>query len=123
MDGGKHWSDMWDTGIYGQPGTPVGLPDGTLAVIAIDRSTRPVITVRTSRDRGRTLEEELIIYDRHTNPQDSRNMSMNEAWEEMGNYCVGHPHLLHLGHGQLLAYYYAGNDTDQTAIEFVQIRI
>jgi len=123
LDGGKTWGELWDTGIYGQPGQPVDLGDGRIATIAIDRSDRPVITVRTSRDRGRTYDDELVIYDGDLSKQDSRNMSMNEAWDEMGRFSVGHPNLIKLGDGEILAYYYAGNHYNSTSIEFVRISV
>ncbi len=123
MDGGKTWGEIWDTGIYGQPGQPVDLGDGRIATIVIDRSERPVITVRTSRDRGRTYDDMLVIYDRDLDKQDSRNMSMNEAWDEMGRFSVGHPNLIKLQNGKILAYYYAGNHCDNTSIEFIVISV
>jgi hypothetical protein len=122
-DGGKTWSAIWDTGIYGQPGQPVDLGDGRLATISIDRSTHPVITVRTSRDDGRTYDEALVVYERsNLKKQDSQQLSMNEAWDEMARFSVGHPGLLNLGNGEMLAYFYAGDHTDLTSIEFVRIR-
>lgn len=123
LDGGRTWGDIWDTGIYGQPGQPVDLGDGRIATIEIDRSDRPVITVRTSRDRGRTYDAALTVYDINLKKQDSRNISMNEAWDEMTRFSVGHPNLLNLGKGKILAYYYAGNQTNYTNIEFVKIAV
>jgi hypothetical protein len=32
-DGGRTWGEIWDTGIYGQPGQPVDLGDGRIATI------------------------------------------------------------------------------------------
>ncbi|HHW32146.1 MAG TPA: exo-alpha-sialidase [Clostridiaceae bacterium] len=123
LDGGKTWGELWDTGIYGQPGQPVDLGDGRIATIEIDRSIRPVITVRTSRDHGRNYEESLVIYDSCFDKQDSKNISMNDAWDEMARFSVGHPNLLNLGQRELLAYYYAGNHCDNTRIEFVRISV
>lgn len=122
-DGGRTWGDIWDTGIYGQPGQPVDLGDGRLATIEIDRSIRPIITARTSPDFGRTYDEALVVYDSNLNKQDSRNMGMNDAWDEMARFSVGHPNLLKLGNGEILAYYYAGNHCDNTSIEFVRISV
>ena len=123
LDGGKTWGNIWDTGIYGQPGQPIDLGDGRIATIEIDRTTRPIITVRTSRDHGRTYDETLVVYDSKLKKQDSRTISMNDAWDEMGRFSVGHPNLLNLGDGEVLAYYYAGNHCDSTSIEFVKISV
>lgn len=121
-DAGINWGPIWDTGIYGQPGQPVDLGDGRLATIEIDRSVKPIITVRLSNDAGKTFEESFIVFDESLDAQDSRNISMNDAWDEMLKFSVGHPNLLHLGNGELLAYYYAGRHSDFTHIEFVRIR-
>jgi hypothetical protein len=123
LDGGKTWGEIWDTGIYGQPSQPVDFEDGRIATIDIDRSTGPVITVRTSRDHGRSYEESFVIYDSDLNKQDSKNISMNDAWDEMVRFSVGHPTLLNLGQGEILAYYYTGNHCDNTCIEFVRISV
>lgn len=124
LDGGKTWGEIWDTGIYGQPGQPVDLGDGRLATIDIDRTEKPVITIRTSHDRGRTYNNAMIVYDSNDSKnQDSCNISMNDAWDEMARFSVGHPTLLILGPGDILAYYYAGDHSDSTSIEFVRISV
>jgi hypothetical protein len=122
-DGGKTWGELYDTGIYGQPGQPADLGDGRLATICIDRTSSPVITVRTTRDLGRTYDETLVVYERNNvAQQDSRHISMNDAWAEMAAFSVGHPALLKLNETEMLAFYYAGDHTDATTIEFVRIR-
>ncbi|MEO5997708.1 MAG: sialidase family protein [Chitinophagaceae bacterium] len=122
-DGGRTWGEIWDTGIYGQPGQPVDLGDGRLATIEIDRTISPVITIRTSGDHGRTYASTLIVYDGNLKKQDSRDISMNDAWDEMVRFSVGHPNLVRLGSGELLAYYYAGDHCDSTSVNFVRIGI
>ena len=120
-DAGRTWGELWDTGIYGQPGRPVDCALHGLACIDIDRSTRPVITVRLSDDRARTWSESLVIYDSAMTKQDSKQISMNEAWAEMARFSVGHPHLLKLSENRLLAYSYAGEHCDDTSISYVMI--
>lgn len=122
-DGGATWGEFFDTGIYGQPGTPAGLADGRLAFIDIDRRVNPTITVRLSGDRGRSFSDSLVVYEKPLGKQDSRQMSMNEAWDEMAKFSVGHPNLLDLGGGELLAYWYAGEHCDETLIEFARIAL
>ena len=123
LDEGRTWGDIWDTGIYGQPGQPVDLGDGRIATIEIDRTTTPIITVRTSRDHGRTYDKAFVVYDSKLQKQDSRNVSMNDAWDEMTRFSVGHPTLFNLGEGEILAYYYAGDHSDSTSIEFARILV
>ncbi|MFC4871499.1 sialidase family protein [Negadavirga shengliensis] len=119
-DGGRSWSKLWDTGIYGQPGRPIGLRDGRIVTIDIDRSEVPVISVRISDDLGQTYSQSLEIY-RQGPAQDSKRMDMNRAWEEMYKFSVGHPQLLYLDEHSLMAYYYVGHDADHTEIAYVKI--
>ncbi len=121
LDGGRTWGDIWDTGIYGQPGSPADCGGVGLACIDIDRSISPVITVRLSSDRGRSFYDSLVVYDSTLARQDSRNISMNEAWAEMAKFSVGHPNLMNLSENRLLAYWYAGDHFDDTNIEFAVI--
>jgi hypothetical protein len=123
LDGGRSWGELWDTGIYGQPGQPVALSDGRLAAIEIDRRVSPVITVRISADRGRSFADSLVIYDARQGSQDSGRLSMNDAWDEMYAFSVGHPNLVCLSEHEILAYYYAGSHCDHTRIEYVYIRV
>jgi hypothetical protein len=123
VDGGRSWSEIFDTGIYGQPGQPVDIGDGRLATIDIDRTFSPVITVRTSRGLGRSYEESLVIFKRALDKQDSRNISMNDAWDEMVRFSVGHPNLVRINDREIMAYYYAGDHCDDTHIEYVLISV
>ena len=123
-DGGRTWGDIWDTGVYGQPGPSVDLGDGRVAIISIDRTSHPVITLRITRDRGRTFEETIVVFEKpRLAKQDSRHISMNDAWEEMAAFSVGHPALEKISDTEILAYYYAGDHTDLTSIEFVKIEV
>ena len=121
-DGGKTWGDLFDTGLYGQPGQPVDLGARGFITVDIDRSVRPIISARLSRDLGRTYEQSVVLYDSRLDRQDSKNMSMNEAWDEMALYSVGLPQLCRVD-GGFLAYYYAGNHCDDTWIEFVRVEV
>ena len=38
-------------------------------------------------------------------------------------FSVGHPNLINLGGGEILAYFYAGDRCDSTNIEFVRILV
>ena len=124
LDGGKTWGDIWDTGVYGQPGPSVDIGDGRLATISIDRTSHPVITVRITRDRGRTFGETLVVFEKPPlAKQDSRQISMNDAWDEMAAFSVGHPALEMITDTEIIAYYYAGDHTDLTSVEFVRIKV
>jgi len=123
-DGGATWSPLWDTGLPGQPGTPADIGGGRVAVIYIDRAGPPRIDIKISEDGGRTfLPEALTIYDSGLQRQEYKKSSMDDAWDEMGAFSVGHPNLIMLPSGILYAYYYAGPHTDRTDIRWAKIGI
>ena len=123
-DGGKTWAPLWDTGLTGQPGAPADIGDGRVAVIHIDRTGPPRIIVRISGDGGHTfLPEELVVYDSNLQKQEVLKSGMNDAWEEMSAFSVGHPGLAMLPSGELYAYYYAGPRTDRTDIYWAKIGV
>ena len=121
-DGGKTWSGFRDTQIYGQPGRPVELYDGRIATVDINRTKSPVITVRTCKGYDIPYDESLVVYDNNSVGQDSCKVSMQEAWQEMYRFSVGHPALLRLNDREMLAYYYTGENCDHTSIEYVRIQ-
>ena len=124
LNNGRAWSPLWDTGLPGQPGSPAYIGGGRTAVIYIDRSGPPRIIVKVSIDGGRTfLPEELTVYDSMLNKQEVKKSTMNDAWDEMSKFSVGHPNLVMLPSGVLYAYYYAGPHTDRTDICWVKIAV
>ena len=121
LDGGKTFSEVFDTGLKGQPGNTVSLDNGKLCCIYINRDTSPVIKLAVSEDGGRTWHDELTIYDSHKKLEGSAGLDMNDAWAQMGAFNVGHPYLAKLSDGTLMAYYYAGPDTHRTDIHWAMI--
>lgn len=51
-DSGRTWSPPWDTGLAGQPAPPVGLIDGRIVMVYVDRASAPAIRFRVSGDGG-----------------------------------------------------------------------
>lgn len=124
-DGGKTWSEIWDTGVWGQPGHPVSLPDGSIAMPFIQRDNYPEIKMRTSSDGGRTWPEdtEFIIYtskDRFCGIKDKK--SMRDVWAEFSRFSAGWPISARLKNGDIIVAYYAGSSADFTDIEWVRIK-
>ena len=122
-DNGENWSTPYDTGIYGQPGTPVDMGERGLFTIDIDRRESPVITVRISHDEGKTYKQSLRILQQSGKGQDSETMNLNQAWDEMYRFSTGHPHLLKISENKLWAYFYSGSSTDETAIHWMEIQL
>lgn len=123
-DGGRSFSPLWDTGVPGQPAQPVGLSDGRIAMVYVDRSGPPVIKLRTSDDGGRSWPAagELVLHGAATNTQSVLKQSMQDSWAEMGAFSVGLPAIALLADGDLLVVYYAGPHTDRTGIEWIRVR-
>ena len=123
-DGGATFSAVWDTGVPGQPAPVVDLGDGRLVLVYVDRTDRPTIKARVSRDGGRSFDadSELIIHDRGVGTQIIRKGGMNDAWDEMNDYSVGLPAATPLGGGEMLVVYYTGPHADATDIQWARLR-
>jgi hypothetical protein len=123
-DNGRTWSEIWDTGVPGQPASPVSLKDGRIAMVYVDRTAAPVIKARVSSDRGRTWlgETEEVVYRRESVSQTEQKGKMQDAWAEMGKFSIGLPTTASLPDGDVLIVYYAGPKTDITDIEWVRLR-
>lgn len=121
VDHGRTWSDLWDTGVPGQPAPPRQFPDKTLAMVYVDRTGSPEIKIRLSRDSGETwpAETEMTLYSSGTKNQTWNKHSMEDAWAEMGEYSIGLPATDLTSDHHLLTIFYAGPATDQTDIHWM----
>ncbi|MFH1266414.1 MAG: sialidase family protein [Planctomycetota bacterium] len=122
-DSGRTWSEIWDTGLPGQPGPAVSLGDGRIAMPYVDRESTPVLKLRTSADGGRSWPDdtELVLDDTIATAQQHAKDGMRDAWEEMGAFSLGLPRTALLPSGDMLVAYYAGPETDHTAIHWVRL--
>ncbi|MBN2457158.1 MAG: exo-alpha-sialidase [Sedimentisphaerales bacterium] len=123
-DNGRTWSDMWDTGVPGQPATAVSLADGTIAMVYVDRTGPPTIKMRISSDGGKTWpgDSEIAIHSSASKSQTWSKKTMDDAWAEMGAFSIGLPATTQLPNGDILVVYYAGQTTDETSIWGARIR-
>ena len=123
-DAGRTWSELWDTGVPGQPAPAVELPDGRLLMVYVDRTTAPAIRARFSRDGGRTwpADTQFSIYESQLPTQTRNKAAMTDAWSEMGKFSVGLPATAALPGGDVLVVYYAGPETDRTDVEWARVR-
>ena len=124
LDNGRTWSELWDTGVPGQPAPPVSLLDGRIAMVYVDRTGPSVIKMRISSDRGSTWPDNTGIVLHQTSPgtQTWKKKSMQDTWAEMGEFSVGLPTTTLLENGDILVVWYSGPHTDQTDIKWVRIR-
>ena len=124
-DHGRTWSEMWDTGVAGQPGNPVPLPDGRVAMPYVDRAGEPRIMLRCSSDGGRTWPDDtqVEVYSSGLANQTRADKTlMDDQWTEMQAFSVGLPAASGLPDGDVLVVYYAGPETDVTGIEWARLR-
>ncbi len=122
-DGGRSWSELWDTGVPGQPAPVVQLADGRLAMVYVDRTGAPAIRCRTSADGGRSwpVETALTLYESVLPSQTVHKDGMADAWSEMGKFSVGLPATASLPDGDMLVVYYAGPGTDCTSVQWARV--
>jgi hypothetical protein len=123
-DTGRTWSELWDTGVPGQPAPAVELPDGRLLMVYVDRTSAPAIRARISRDGGRTwpADTQFSIYESELATQTRTKAAMADAWSEMAVFSVGLPAAAALPSGDVLVVYYAGPETDRTNVEWARVR-
>jgi hypothetical protein len=121
---GNDWSSMWDTGVPGQPAAPVQRRDGSICLVYVDRTAAPVIKARLSTDRGRTwpAASENTIYS-SGRQQTIEKRDMRDAWKEMGQFSLGLPATALLSDDDILVVYYAGPQTDLTAIRWARLTL
>lgn len=118
----RSWSEMWNTGIPGQPAPPVSLADGRIVMVYVDREGSPTLKARTSNDGGRTWPDatELILHETAVVSQTWDKGKMEDAWNEMGKFSLGLPATTLLPNGDVLAVYYQGPHSDYTDIRWVR---
>ena len=123
LDNGYTWSEIWDTGVPGQPAPPVSLLDGRIAMVYVDRTGPPVIKMRISSDCGITWPDntEIVLHQSGPGSQTWKKKSMQDTWAEMGKFSVGLPTTALLENGDVLVVYYSGLHTDQTDVRWVRI--
>ena len=122
-DNGRSWSELWDTGVPGQPAPAASLADGRTVMPYVDRQGTPTIRARVSSDGGRTWPDttELILDDRLKQEQEGSKASMQDAWSEMAAFSVGLPNTAGLADGGALVVYYAGLKQDHTGLYWVRL--
>ena len=122
-DDGDTWSPLRDLGMGGQPGPPFTLDDDSLAMPVVDRSGAPKIIVRRSENDEKTWQEHdaIVVYDSAGKPQTEAKSSMQDAWAEMYAFSIGLPNISPLPNGGALLVYYAGDNTNHTAIRWAEI--
>ena len=89
----RTWSPIRDIGAAGQPGPPVSLADGRVAMPYVDRSGRSKIKLRVSRDHGPSWPDDsgVVFYESTGASQNIVKRTVADAWLEMFRCSVGLP--------------------------------
>lgn len=121
LDGGRTWSQPWDTAAPGQPAPVAVMKDSALAMVYMDRTAKPALKLRLSRDGGLTWppESERTLDDFGHLMRAVGHSTMQDAWAEMGAFASGLPATSRTRDGGLLIAYYAGPHTDHTDIHWI----
>jgi len=122
-DNGKSFGNMINTGLCGQPGNIIDGKDGSLLMIYINRDAAPVIRIAEKKKNSDIWEDIFTVYDRGQEIEKKKNAGMNDVWNEMGAFFVGHPFLCSLSDGSIMAYFYSGESTHKTDFCFVKLII
>ena len=122
-DNGRSWQELIDTGIAGQPAAPVGLKDGRIVMVYVDRTVEPQIKAQVSFDQAKSWQKdtELMLYGNELRPQSTTKASMRDAWTEMSKFSFGLPATAKLSDEEFVVVYYAGPETDLTNIEWILV--
>lgn len=124
LNHGREWSEIWDTGVPGQPAPVVSLSDGVLGMVYVDRSGAPQIKMRASYDGGHTWpkDTEVMIEDSGLASQDWQKSNMQDAWREMAAFSLGLPTTAAAKNGDTVIVYYFGTSADQTDVKWARVR-
>jgi len=107
--------------VPGQPAPVVALDNTVLAMVYMDRTARPALKLRISRDSGATWPaySERVLEDFAALCSQTGHATMQDAWTEMGAFASGLPATCRTPDGEPLVVYYAGPHTDRTDIHWM----
>jgi hypothetical protein len=124
LDNGRTWSELWDTGVPGQPAAPVPLKGGRIAMVYMDRTGVPTVKARISSDGGRSWSAKtaMTLFNPSTAGQTRNKSTMKDAWSEMAKFSTGLPSTALLPNGDFLVVFYTGPEPDKTDIRWIRVR-
>jgi hypothetical protein len=124
-DGGRTWSEPFDTGLQGGPMNPLLLRDGRVLVVFARRTTPNGIRAVLSEDGGRTwdLERELVLWDETTRrvtgdvlPDVQRAPDDPALWGTMWGWTFGSPVAVQAPDGSVLVSFFAAGFDGVSAV-------
>jgi len=121
------WSELWDTGVAGQPGYPLELPDGRITLVVNDRGEDPGIKLRWSEDGGRTFPGHTgftVYAPARPGKQSMERANLQDVMAELNTLAVfGYPCQRLLPNGDILISYYAGATPDTTRVFWARVAV
>lgn len=124
---GQSWEVPRSTGIQGQIGMPIALPDGRLLAFYVHRHPPGSMRLILSNDAGLTWnrDDELVVYE-NKNPGQSGTTGESDYvqyWEDMSTWTFGHPAGMVLDERTILLAYYAGKSRDCLSARWARVEV
>lgn len=116
-----------ETNMRGQIAAPLVMSDGRLLAFVVDRTGPATMKLWQSRDGGQTWPNEgsFVVYEhdeRAALSQGAKDIDFKKYWEDMGKWSFGHPALVALSPGVVMAAYYAGSP-DTMSIHWARVAV
>jgi hypothetical protein len=110
----------------GQIAAPLWLDDDRQLAFIVDRDDPGTMTLWLSTDGGSTwpVDSRLVVYRHRTQAAVATGhdpVDFAQYWEDMGKWSFGHPALLPLDGGRVLAAWYAG-DSNAMSLHCARIK-
>jgi Neuraminidase (sialidase) len=129
-DGGKTWSQPFDTGIVGGPINPITLRDGRVLAVYNRRTGPAGIRASVSEDGGETWgDDEFVIYDEAVRavvgePAADRERAADDPklWSSMWGWTFGTPAPVELPDGTAAITFFATGFDGLTTIQCVRLQ-
>jgi BNR repeat-like domain len=122
-DGGRHWSEPWNTDLRGQVARPLLLDDGRLLLVYVDRFHDCGIRAVVSNDFGRTFSGETVVYRHESDNGEAGSKSTSAEYNQAMNlWTFGRIDALTASDGAVLVVFYAGG-SESTSIHCARLVI
>ncbi len=122
-DGGNIWTQPRSIGLVGQQAYPVLLSAGRVVFVYIDRFNSRSIRAVLSNDRGRTLADEIVVYQHQVGrTEPGEDSAPADYLQDMELWTFGRVQAIAGIDGSMWIVYYAG-DTEATNIFWARLKM
>jgi hypothetical protein len=131
-DGGRTWSEPFDTGLQGGPMNPLLLADGRVLTVFARRTAPTGIRAALSSDGGRTwdTDRELVLWDEASRrvtgavtPDRARTADDPALWGSMWGWTFGSPTAVQAPDGSVLITFFAAGFDGVFEVRCVRVEV